>query len=205
MGDDYDGRVPRISAPTVAEHRANQLRTLLHAGRDLVSEQGPAALTLGALAQRVGLSRSSVYEYFRSRDDLAAAIIEDALPRWAEEIDEELARHGDTTEKVAAYVKHQLRMLTDGQHAAAVALSSHSLGEETRDRIRREHDRLLAPLVRILTDAEVQDADVRARLIQGIVNAAASQLDPSDREHDVPIAEIAAAQAIHGLALHRPL
>lgn len=194
--------MPKISAPTVAEHRASQLRTLLHAARDLVSEQGPQALTLGALAKRVGLSRSSVYEYFRSRDDLAAAIIEDALPRWATDIDDELARHDTTADKIAAYVKHQLRMLTDGQHAAAVALASHTLGDETRDRIRQEHAKLLAPLVTTLTDAGISEPEFRARLIQGIVNAAAAQLDPSDSDHNTPIAEIAAAQAIHGLALY---
>lgn len=192
----YPGGVPKISAPTVAEHRERQLRTLLHAGRDLVTEQGPAALTLGALAQRVGLSRSSVYEYFRSRDDLAAAIIEDALPRWAGEIEDELARHDDLQDKLNAYVRHQLRMLTDGQHAAAVALSSHALGEETRDRIREEHERLLDPLVRTLREAEVPDAETRAQLIQGIVNAAA-QLEGG--EPDESVARIAADQAIRGV------
>lgn len=191
--------MPKISAATVAEHRANQLSALLHAGRDLVAEQGPDALTLGALAKRVGLSRSSVYEYFRSRDDLAAAIIEDALPRWASEIDEELALHRGMRAKVAAYVKHQLRMLTDGQHAAAVALSTHALGEETRDRIRAEHARLLSPLVRTLEEGGLADADLRARLIQGIVNAAAAQLGGGD---DESIAEVAAAQAVHGISLN---
>ena len=192
----YPGDVPKISAPTVAEHRERQLRTLLHAGRDLVTEQGPAALTLGALAQRVGLSRSSVYEYFRSRDDLAAAIIEDALPRWAGEIEEELARHDGLEDKLGAYVRHQLRMLTDGQHAAAVALSSHALGEETRDRIREEHERLLEPLVRALREAQVPEPETRARLVQGIVNAAA-QLEGG--EPDESVARTAADQAIHGV------
>lgn len=174
----------------------------MHAARDLVAEEGADALTLGALAKRVGVSRSSVYEYFRSRDDLAAAVIEDALPRWAAEIDGELARHRGTRDKVAAYVKRQLQMLTDGQHAAAVALSSHSLGAETRERIRQEHARLLEPLVSTLADAGVSEPGLRARLIQGIVNAAASQLEPGDDEHNTSVAEIASAQAIHGLALY---
>lgn len=191
--------MPKISAPTVAEHRERRLRTLLHAGRDLVSEQGPEALTLGSLAQRVGLSRSSVYEYFRSRDDLAAAIIEDALPRWAEETEQELARHDGLSAKVAGYVKHQIWMLTDGQHAAAVALSSHALGDEIRDRIRQEHERLLAPLVQTLADAGIPDAELRAQFIQGIVNAAAARLDTSEDAQDSPVARAAADQAMNGL------
>ncbi len=57
--------MPRISADTVAEHRANRLRALLDAGREIVATEGAEALTLASLARRVGLSRPSLYEYFR--------------------------------------------------------------------------------------------------------------------------------------------
>lgn len=191
--------MPKISAPTVAEHRARRLQTLLQAARDLVAERGPDALTLGTLAQRVGLSRPSVYEYFRSRDDLAAAIIEDALPRWAAETEDELARHDTLQRKIHAYVRHQLHRLTDGSHAAAMALANHALGPDIIDRIRDEHAKLLAPLVRALIEAGVPEAELRAQLIHGIVNTAAGQLDAADDERSEEIAEVAAAQAIHGL------
>jgi AcrR family transcriptional regulator len=191
--------VPRITAPTVAEHRARRLHDLLQAARELVSEQGPDALTLGALAQQVGLSRSSLYEYFRSRDDVVAAIVEDEIPSWAEEIAAEMARSPDVAGKVSTYVRVQLRMLTDGRHTAAMALSAHALGEHGRERIRHEHSRLLEPLVSALTEAEIPDAELRAHFIQGVVHAAAPLIDPADTPRNERVTGAAADQAVSGL------
>ena len=50
-----------------------QRAALLDAARSLLSEGGTDALTFPALAERTGLARSSVYEYFRSR----AAVVEE--------------------------------------------------------------------------------------------------------------------------------
>ena len=74
--------MPRISAPTVAEHRAAQQRALLDAARALLAETGRPP-TFAALAERSGLARPSIYQYFRSADDLLRALVEDVFPRWA--------------------------------------------------------------------------------------------------------------------------
>jgi AcrR family transcriptional regulator len=193
--------VPKISAPTVAEHRAQRLRALLSAARDVVAEEGPDALTLGTLAQRVGLSRPSVYEYFRSRDDLVAAIVEDEMPRWEAELTASVDRESSPVGRIAAYVRTQLGMLRDGQHAAAVALSAHTLGDDYRDRIRAEHERLTLPLVAALRDAGVPDPRLRAQLIQGVINAAAPLVAGGGQA----VIEGAVAQVLHGVAAAQPV
>jgi AcrR family transcriptional regulator len=190
--------VPRISEPTVAEHRARQSRTLLDAARALVAEEGVEALSLAALARRVGLSRPGLYEYFRSKDDLVAAIVEEELPRWAWLVEQALAGPPDLESKVAAYVRVQLEVMTDGRHAAAVALVERALAEPARARIRDGHVLLLRPLVAALTAAGVPDPELRAELVQGIVDAAAraAQRHPT---HATTITQAATAQAVHGL------
>ena len=64
-----------------------QRGALLDAARSLLSEGGTEALTFPALAERTGLARSSVYEYFRSR----AAVVEELcavdFPVWAAEVE----------------------------------------------------------------------------------------------------------------------
>src|SRR5207253_7362858 len=87
----YAGRMPRIEAPTVAEHRNRQRAALLRAAEELLVEEGYAALRFSAVARRAGLARSSVYEYFTSKDDLVAAVWEDVLPRWLEQIGQRMA------------------------------------------------------------------------------------------------------------------
>ncbi|XRQ13621.1 TetR/AcrR family transcriptional regulator [Actinomadura welshii] len=190
--------MPKISEATVAAHRARQLRTLLDAARALVAEEGIEALSLAALARRVGLSRASLYEYFSSRDDLVAAIVEEELPRWASLVEAALNGPGDLEGKVEAYVRVQLGVMTDGRHAAAVALAEHALAEPALERIRAGHAQLLRPLVAALEDGGVAGAEVRAELIQGLVDAAArlAQRDPA-RAEDVIAATL--AQATRGL------
>ena len=190
--------MPRISEPTVAEHRARQLRTLLDAARALVAEEGIEALSLAALARKVGLSRPSLYEYFRSKDDLVAAIVEEELPRWASLVEKSLAAAPGVTGKVEAYIRTQLEVMTDGRHAAAVALVEHALAEPARERIREGHAQLLSPLVAALEGADVPEPELRAHLIQGIVDAAAKLFAQRPANADDVIAA-AVAQALHGL------
>lgn len=190
--------MPKISAPTVAEHRAQRLRALLEAARVLVAEQGPEALTLSALASQVGLSRPSLYEYFRSRDDLVAAMVEDELPRWISELEAEVRRHTSPADRVAAFVRTQLRMLTDGRHSALVVLAGHALGDAAQSRVMAEHARLFAPLTTALTDLGVSHPELRAHLIHGIITAASSLLS-ADELANRRVIDTAAQQALHGL------
>ncbi|MCP2336242.1 TetR/AcrR family transcriptional regulator [Actinomadura rupiterrae] len=195
--------MPRISEPTVAEHRARQLRTLLDAARALVAEEGIEALSLAALARRVGLSRPSLYEYFRSKDDLVAAIVEEELPRWAALVEQALTGPPDLVGKVEAYVRAQLEVMTDGRHAAAVQLVEHALAEPARERIREGHAQLLRPLVDALKDAGLPDPELRAGLVQGIVDAAAA-LATRTPASAATVVDTAVAQAVHGLTPPKP-
>ncbi|MFC5746414.1 TetR/AcrR family transcriptional regulator [Actinomadura rugatobispora] len=192
--------MPRISEPTVAEHRARQLRILLDAARSLVAEEGLEALSLAALARRVGLSRPGLYEYFRSRDDLVAAIVEEELPRWAALVEGSLDASADLSGKVESYVRTQLEVMTDGRHAAAVALVEHALAEPARERIRDGHAQLLRPLTAALAENGIPEPELRAELVQGIVDAAAklAQRRPGETAA-ATIVDAAVAQAVRGL------
>ncbi len=191
--------MPRISADTVAEHRANRLRALLDAGRDLVAEGGPDALTLAALARRVGLSRPSLYEYFRSREELVAAIVIDELPEWARHLDRAVAGAEGAPAKIEAYLRTELEIITDGRHGAVVALSAHALPESSRSQIRAEHERLLAPLVGVLRGAGVARPELRALLVHGMVEAASRVVAPGRVEHNEAVIAELLDQVLNGL------
>jgi AcrR family transcriptional regulator len=64
-----------------------QRAALLDAARSLLSEGGTEALTFPALAERTGLARSSVYEYFRSRAAVVEELCEVDFPVWAAEVE----------------------------------------------------------------------------------------------------------------------
>lgn len=72
--------MPRIRAGSIEEHKVMTRRQILEAARTLLAETGNSDLNLGDLAAVAGIGRTTLYEYFRDRDDLIASLVEDALP-----------------------------------------------------------------------------------------------------------------------------
>jgi len=72
--------MPRIRAGSIEEHKVLTRRQILEAARTLLAETGNGDLNLGDLAAVAGIGRTTLYEYFRDRDDLIASLVEDALP-----------------------------------------------------------------------------------------------------------------------------
>jgi AcrR family transcriptional regulator len=176
-----------------------QRGALLDAARSLLSEGGTEALTFPALAERTGLARSSVYEYFRSR----AAVVEELcavdLPLWAAEV--EAAMDGaDTPEaKVAAYVRQQLTLVGDRRHRAVVAISASELDAGAREKIRAAHGGLIAMIVEALGMLGHDRPRLAATLLQGVVDAAVRRIELGAAEDATEIAEAAVSMALRGV------
>lgn len=162
--------MPKISAPTVAEHRAAQRAALLRAAEALVHEAGVPGVTPRAVAERAGLARSSFYEYFGSRDDVLAAVAIDAFQRWDAEVEEAL-QGVPAGDRLRAYVEVTLRMTADGRHDIAATLQQADLSPSSYDDIMALHDTLLRPLTAVLEEAGVPDLGVHVALAQGLLNA----------------------------------
>jgi AcrR family transcriptional regulator len=60
--------------------------TILEAALAQASETGFESLTIGSLAERVGLSKSGLFAHFGSREDLQIAAIEAAAARFTETV-----------------------------------------------------------------------------------------------------------------------
>src|SRR5689334_23437274 len=114
--------MPKISAPTVAAHRAAQRAALLRSGEGLLLEGGLAAATPRAVCERAGLARSSFYDYFATKDDLLVAIAIDAIERWDAEIERMLSHVEPGLAELRRLIDATMEMTADGRHAIAGAL-----------------------------------------------------------------------------------
>ncbi|MGW0464291.1 TetR/AcrR family transcriptional regulator [Streptomyces sp. NPDC003027] len=183
----------------MAEHRSMQRGALLDAARSLLSEGGTEALTFPALAERTGLARSSVYEYFRSR----AAVVEELcavdFPVWAAEVESAMAEAGTAEGKVEAYVRKQLELVGDRRHRAVVAISASELDDGAREKIRAAHGGLVAMIVEALRDLGQDQPRLGAMLLQGVVDAAVRRIELGAAEEPDRIAEAAVSMALHGV------
>ncbi|MFJ3977052.1 TetR/AcrR family transcriptional regulator [Streptomyces sp. NPDC090021] len=176
-----------------------QRGALLDAARSLLSEGGTEALTFPALAERTGLARSSVYEYFRSR----AAVVEELcavdFPVWAAEIEGAMERADSPEAKVEAYVRSQLGLVGDRRHRAVVAISAGELDAGAREKIRAAHGGLIEMIVEALAALGQEQPRLAAMLLQGVVDAAVRRIELGAAEDPEVITETALAIALRGV------
>lgn len=173
--------MPKISAATVAAHRAQQRQALLDAAARLLATSDAAALTLSGIAHEAGISRTSVYDYFPSLGELLAALALDAFPEWTVRLARAVSRARTPSTKVAAYVDQTLALMASGEHRLASALDGLDVSAETRRRLADVHDALLEPLRQALDAAGDQgragDPEVVVHLVYGALNAAMQLVD----------------------------
>src|SRR3954462_1290349 len=78
-GEKRAGRKPRADG---VESR----RAILHASATLATTRGLEGLSLGELAQHIGMSKSGLFAHFKSKEELELATIETAAEVFAAEV-----------------------------------------------------------------------------------------------------------------------
>lgn len=172
--------MPRIKAGSIAAHKALTRRQILDATRQLLAETGSADLNLADLAAGAGIARTTIYEYFRDRDDLIASLVEDALPGVVLELISGIEavrpagqRLLDLAELVVEFVA------TDPVLGLILHREVPRLGVTAQDRIRLAHGDLSAAVA--VTFQQAVDAghframapDLAGRFIQDTIMSAA--------------------------------
>ncbi|HEX9727700.1 MAG TPA: TetR/AcrR family transcriptional regulator [Gemmatimonadales bacterium] len=61
--------------------------------RDLIAEKGLAALSMRAIAERVGVSAPALYHYFDGKDALVARVVQTAFARFGEYMEHAMRSH----------------------------------------------------------------------------------------------------------------
>lgn len=168
--------MPRISQPTVAEHRAARERSLLDAAHDLLLETGEAP-SLSAVAERAGLARTSTYQYFGSKQELLQAMVRDIYPRWVERVTGAVAAAPTVADSLLAYAVANVELVAEGAHAVGTALAALEPSEAIDQQAARMHRDLQEPLIQTLTELGVESPEATAELVNAVVHAATLQLE----------------------------
>ncbi|BCJ51413.1 TetR family transcriptional regulator [Actinoplanes sp. NBRC 14428] len=169
--------MPRIDAPTIAEHRAQRRRVLLDAARALLVENPHEAPSLTAVATRAGLPRSSVYEYFPSGRDMLLELMQEVLPNWSHRVNAAMDAAGTPGEKVLAYAAANLRLVAAGEHALATALIQSVPGDQANASTQLMHEQMSRPLCAALEQLGLPDPAATASLIGSVVYTASRMIE----------------------------
>ena len=117
--------MPRISAPTVKEHRQVVLTALVDSAERLLRDEGPAALTAGAVSADAGIARNSIYRYVDSVEDLRGLVVNRYLPDWLGAVAEAM-QHVDRPEnRVVTWVRANLEQAAGTGHGWLMEAARH--------------------------------------------------------------------------------
>lgn len=169
--------MPRISASSVAEHRAQQQEVILAATRDLLAEGRADVPSLAEVARRAGMARPSIYQYYSSREELLDAVIGEMFPRWSAYVTGRMATESDPGARAMTYVEANLHLVARGDHAIVSGLARAGRGEAMAEQSRVLHDQLRTPLVAALAEHGATDPDALAELVQSVVYAGSRMIE----------------------------
>ncbi len=161
--------MPKIDAPTVAEHHRQRRTALLAAATSLLAEQGLDAVNLATVGAAAGLARSSVYQYFDSTPALLAAVVEDVLPRTGEQLAKAMANAATPSGRIDAFVRSTLKTATDPTHRSLYALEGSALPAECLARVAELHRQQYEPLLAALVELDVPQPQLTMQLVLAVV------------------------------------
>jgi AcrR family transcriptional regulator len=164
--------MPRIQAATVKEHRAAQRQHLLEAAREILAESGQACLTFGELAERAGLGRSSIYDYFSTRDELLVALMDEAFDAWYEQLARALSRVTAAEDKVEAFLLVHLRMVKRGGHGMQALFGQMELSADAQRHVGERHRQILGLLEPAMVELAPGDVELGFELLRGVLKSA---------------------------------
>lgn len=173
--------MPKISAPTVAEHRRQQREALVRAGAEILAADGLTGFTPRTVTERAGMARSTFYDYFPSKDDLLIEIALEDIEQWAVEITGAVNEAGHGFPAIEAYVRRTIEMAAQGRHALARVIRDANVAPSSMASLMKVHDALVQPLTAALATLGEEPTPARVAIVQGAVSAGVELV-----EHGVP-------------------
>ncbi len=173
------GPGPRSSTPSsrVGRKRDQKVASILEAAADVLSERGYHNLSLDEIAERLDLTKASLYHYFPSKEELVSACVEALATSANTRLAEAAAEvSGSATERLRTLILVQLTIILREQpHLSVIFLQPLDWPERYRNRtraLRLEHDAIFRAVVRegIASGEFYVDEDVAMHNLYGAMN-----------------------------------
>jgi AcrR family transcriptional regulator len=151
---------------------------IAEAALGLVASQGLRALSMAALARRVGLVPSGIYRHFKNKDEILAAVFDRVEERLLANVAAARQENADPLECLKSVLMRHIRFIREGRAIPRIIFSDdvHAGNPKHRDRIVQILTRYLAQVGEIVRLGQSagrirQDLDVQtvALMLFGIV------------------------------------
>ncbi|SFP46384.1 DNA-binding transcriptional regulator, AcrR family [Amycolatopsis arida] len=162
--------MPKIIGGSLAGHREEVRARVFAALRRQLYERGFDAVTLAGVAAEAGVGRTAIYNHFTDKEHLLVAFVEEEADRYVRRLREAVAAVGDPVERLATFVRLQLRALAEHHLPPGGALAG-TLAPAAYQRVAAHGDPIAEQLREIVVAAiragriEPEDPDVLVPMI----------------------------------------
>lgn len=187
--------MPRIRAETIEAHKELTRRDILDATYRVLSEVGSADISLAEVAYEAGIGRTTLYEYFRDKDDIIASLVEERLPEVVTDLIDSVAETDVERRLTGLAVATVEFIINDPVLGWILHREVPRLSVEAQERIRFAHSGLAREMVEVYRRGMAEGRfrpmalDVAGRFIYDVIMSAARVLiavpDPSKRFREV--------------------
>lgn len=202
------------TTPRMALRKASRRARILQTARRLFGRRGYHATTVPAIVDDAGISTGSFYAYFRSKEDVFAAVLEDVAARLADTLNDAIGGASGTFGRMRAAVERFVLFLAENPDDARILIvESSGLGsrlEQIRRAIVSSHARSVEfALARLDQRPASLDPTVAARCWVGAAYEAVYQWLETPGAQRMPpdrLAPLVADFNLRGIAAcdHRP-
>lgn len=189
--------MPKIKADSIPEHRAVQRAAILQAARALILQGGLESLTFSSIADRTGLARPSVYEYFRTKSELVVELIEEEMPAWRSSAAKVMAHDKSPEAAIASFVRTLLTLVKSGRHELPFALAASELDDAAQAVISKAHREVFSLLIPHIAKLGVPHIEVCIELVSSVVMTTGQALRRTPKRRN--LVDMAVAFSLGGL------
>jgi AcrR family transcriptional regulator len=169
--------MPKIQTSTLAANREFRRQQLITAAMELATDGGAESITVAAVAQKAGLARSSIYEYFSSSSDLVAELVLEELDYYTRRLADAIGEATDPFHKIELWIAESLSYVADGRHMLIKSLNTISTPDSRKEEIAIGHRRMLAPLRQSLIETGIADVHSAGAFLSSVTDAASIRID----------------------------
>lgn len=172
--------MPKIDAPTVAEHRARVQQRLVDAAESILRDSPSQPLTAAAVSAQAGIARNSIYRYVDSVDDLRVLVIRRYLPDWLAAVSSAMDDAKGPKQQIVTWVEANLQQAADTGHGWLMGIvQTMPSNPSIDDTIDQAHTVMRGSINQAwsdLLDADESKTRIAAALTAGILNAGFREL-----------------------------
>jgi AcrR family transcriptional regulator len=150
---------------------------MIDAAISIALEGGSDAVTITAIAKRIGISRASIYEYFSSTEDLLTDFIVDEMNIFAKLLENATKNISDPYLQIANWISGSLKYASDGRHMMAKSFSAIATPEFRKEEVELGHRRIMATIIDPLKATRIKNIGSAAAYLQSAVDAASKRID----------------------------